>query len=87
MSSPRIVVMISFFGDDLRRLEIPLGRRVGDTLGSRSALRFDADAVVHCSTNPLFAAEITLGSLYRNVPEKELDLLQLIACRMAQLRA
>ena len=40
-------------------------------------LRFDADPTVHRSTNPLFAAEITLGSLHGNVPEKELNLLQL----------
>ena len=52
-----------------------------------NALRLDANPIVHRSTNSLFAAEITLGSLYRNVPEKELDLLQLTACRMAQLSA
>jgi len=39
-------------------------------------LRFDADAVVHRSTNPLFAAKITLGGLDRNVPEQKLDLVQ-----------
>jgi hypothetical protein len=52
-----------------------------------SATHSVADPFVHCSTNPLFAAEITLGSLHGNVPEKELYLLQLTACRMAQLRA
>jgi hypothetical protein len=54
---------------------------------AKGADMVDANPIVHCSTNSLFAAEITLCSLYRNVPKKELDLLQLTACRMAQLRA
>jgi hypothetical protein len=39
-------------------------------------LGFDADAVVHSSTNSLLAAEIAFGSLHGHVPEEELDLIQ-----------
>ena len=51
------------------------------------ALRFNADPVVQRSTNPLFTGEITLGGLDRHVAEKKLNLLQLPAGSMAQLRA
>src|SRR5438045_3041613 len=44
-------------------------------------LRFNANAVVHGSANPLFAAEVTFGYLHRNVSEEELNLLQLPACK------
>ena len=74
------------FGRVIQQEINPVVRRVGDTLGSRSALRFDADAVVHCSINPLLAAEITLVVCTETCP-KELNLLQLSAGRMAQLRA
>ena len=43
--------------------------------------------VVNRSTNPLFAAEIPLSRVHRDVAEQELDLLQLSAGGMAQLRA
>jgi hypothetical protein len=33
----------------------------------RAPLRFDVDAVVHRSANPMLAAEMTLGGLDRNV--------------------
>ena len=52
-----------------------------------SRLRFDTDAVVHGSVNPLLAAEIAFSGLDGNVPEKKLDLFQLSARSMAQLRA
>src|SRR5436305_8506475 len=61
---------------------------VGDTFPLRQwTLRFDTDAIVHCFTNPLFATEITLGSLHRNMSEQELNLFQLTSGRMAQFRA
>ena len=50
-------------------------------------LWFDTDAIVDSSTNALFAAEITLGSLHRNMSEQELNLLQLTSCRVAELCA
>ena len=50
-------------------------------------LRFDTDAVVHGSANPLLAAEIAFSCLHGDVPEKELDLLQFSTRCMAQLRA
>ena len=50
-------------------------------------LRFDADAVVHGSSDPLLAPEITFGCLHRNVSEKKLNLVQFSAGCMAQLRA
>ena len=62
-------------------------RFVGDAPRRPAPLRFDADLIVHHSANPLFAAEIAFGRLDRHVAEKELDLLQLSAGSMAQLRA
>ena len=45
---------------------------------------FDADPVIHRGPNALLAAEVSLRRLDRDVPEEELDLLQLAARRMAQ---
>jgi len=39
-------------------------------------LRFNANPIVYCSANPLFAAEIAFGRLDRDVAKQELDLLQ-----------
>jgi len=50
-------------------------------------LRFDADVVIHGTVDPLLAAEIVFSCLHGNVPEKELDLIQLSTRCMAQLRA
>ena len=50
-------------------------------------LRFDADVVIHGTVDPLLAAEIVFSCLDGNVPEKELDLIQLSTRCMAQLRA
>ena len=50
-------------------------------------LRFNTDAVVHGSANPLLAAEIAFSCLHGNVTEKELDLFQFSTRSMAQLRA
>jgi hypothetical protein len=50
-------------------------------------LRLDANAVVDGSTNPLFAAQVSLGSLDGNMPEKELNLFQFSAGCMAQFGA
>jgi hypothetical protein len=51
------------------------------------ALRFHADMIVYRSANPLLAAEIALSGLHGNMSEEKLNLLQLSACAMAQLRA
>ena len=50
-------------------------------------LRFDADVVVHGSANSPLAAEIAFSCLHRNMAEKELNLIQLSARCMAQLRS
>ena len=52
-----------------------------------AALRFYADVVVHCSANPLLAAEIAFSCLHGNVPKKELNLVQFSTRCMAQPRA
>jgi len=54
------------------------------TRRSSSASRFDADAVIDRAANPLLAAQIPLGGLNGNVPEKKLYLLQFATCGMAQ---
>ena len=48
-------------------------------------LRFDTDAVVYCSTDPLLAAEIAFSCLHGDVPKKELDLIQFSTRSMTQL--
>jgi hypothetical protein len=50
-------------------------------------LRLDTEAIIDGSTNALFAAEVSLSSLHRNMSEQELNLLQLTSCRVAELRA
>ena len=64
-------------------------RFVGDPLrwNGRRRLRFDADLVVDSSANSLLAPEIAFSRLHGNVPEKKLDLFQLSARSVAQLRA
>jgi hypothetical protein len=47
-------------------------------------LRLDSDAIVHSSTQTLFAAEVTLGSLDTDMSEQKLNLLKLSANGMAQ---
>lgn len=64
---------------------------VGHTPKGRPKLRcgLDPDLVVHGRSDPLCAAEITLGGLHRDVAEEKLDLLQLAPAarqRRAQLR-
>ena len=49
-----------------------------------SALRFDPDAIIDGGTNALLAAQIPLGGLNGNVPEKKLNLLQFATRRMAE---
>ena len=53
----------------------------------QSGFRFNAEAVVHGSTDSLLAAEITFGCLHRNMSEKELNLVQFSPGGMAQLSA
>jgi hypothetical protein len=62
------------------------GRMVADAPRSVAWLRFNADPIVHRSANALFVAEIAFGCLDRDVAKQELDLLQLSAGSMAQLR-
>jgi hypothetical protein len=49
-----------------------------------SALRFNADAIIDGAANALLAAQVPLGRLDRNVPEKKLNLLQFATRRMAE---
>ena len=56
-------------------------RRSGDLAG------FDSKVVVHRDSQFLFAAEVPLSRLYRNVPEQELNLIQLAAREMTQAGA
>ena len=66
----------------------PLERIVGIALLSEAAaLWFDAEVIIHRPLNPLLAAEIPFGCLHGHVARKELNLLQFIACGMAQLCA
>ena len=56
-------------------------------LGVGAGLRLDADVVVHSSANTLLASEVSFRRLDRNVSEQELDLFQLSARGMTELRA
>jgi hypothetical protein len=42
--------------------------------------------IIHGVPEPLFATEVPLGSLHRNVAEQELDLFQFTTCLVAQAR-
>ena len=42
-------------------------------------LRFQPDVIVHGAPEPLLAAQVSFGRLHRNVPQQELNLLQLAA--------
>jgi hypothetical protein len=44
----------------------------------------DADAIINRRTDSLFAAQIALGRLNRDMTQKELDLLQLASRSMAE---
>ena len=52
-----------------------------------STSRFDTDVVVDGSIDPLLAAKVSLSCLNRHVTKQELDLFELTARCMAQLRA
>jgi hypothetical protein len=47
---------------------------------------FDANLVVHCELEPLFAAKVSFRGLDRHVAEQELDLIELAACQLAKAR-
>jgi hypothetical protein len=47
------------------------------TGAATSRVRLDANAIIHGCSNPLLAAKVAFGSLYGNVPQEKLDLLQL----------
>jgi hypothetical protein len=49
--------------------------------------RLDTDPIVYSTANPLFAAEVALGRLDRDMAQKELDLFQFATCRVAKPRA
>ena len=44
--------------------------------------RFDSEVVIHRYPQFLFAAEVPFGCLYRNVPEQELNLIQIATGEM-----
>jgi hypothetical protein len=52
----------------------------------RSPLRSEVKKIVHWMSEILFAAEIAFRCLDRCMPQQELNLLQLTAARVAQLR-
>ena len=67
---------------------VNLSRRSPDSFGwivgnssavETSGLRLDSDTVIHGRCDPLGAAEVTLGGLHGNVPEKKLNLFQFAA--------
>jgi hypothetical protein len=45
---------------------------------------FQPDSIIHGITEPLFAAQLSLRRLHRDMPQKELNLLQLTAGLMAK---
>jgi hypothetical protein len=51
-------------------------------LGSR--IRLDANAIIDGGSNPLFAPKVALRRLNRNMPQKELDLVQIASRSMAE---
>ena len=51
---------------------------------SDSVCRIDPDFVIHGTSNPLFAAEISFGCLNRNLTEQKLDLFEFASCSMAK---
>jgi hypothetical protein len=53
---------------------------------SRGRVRLQTDVIIHGVPEPLFATEVPLGRLHRNVAEQELDLFQFTACLAAQPR-
>jgi len=53
-------------------------------MGGRSVWRLYSDSVIHRTSNPLFAAEISLGCLNRNVAEQKLDLFEFASGSMAK---
>src|SRR4051812_48482550 len=53
----------------------------------RQRLRLDSNAVVHGSSNSLFAAEVAFGCLHGNVAQKELNPVQFSSRCMAKLSA
>lgn len=72
---------------------LSLRHQVGHPLVEKSAtrpgrrvLRFNSNAVVDGSADPLYTAKISLSRPDRNVSEKELDLFQFSAGGVTQLR-
>jgi len=49
--------------------------------------RLNADPVVHCGTNALLGSQVALGSLDRQMPKEQLNLLELPAGALAQTGA
>ena len=49
----------------------------------RAALRLNSELVVNGATQPLLAAEVSLGRLNRDVPEQELNLVEFSAGKVA----
>jgi hypothetical protein len=57
---------------------------VGNPEVTARSRRLDANSIINRSPDALFAAEIAFGCLYGNVPEQELNLLQIATGRVAQ---
>ena len=53
---------------------------------SRGRVRLQTDVIIHGVPEPLFATEVPLGRLHRNVAEQELDLFQFTTSLVAQAR-
>ena len=47
-------------------------------------IRFQPDPIIYCVAETLFAAQVPLRRLHRDMPKKELNLLQLTAGLMAK---
>lgn len=46
--------------------------------------RLDSNPIVHRLVEALLAAQVFLGRLYGNMPQEELDLLQLASCAVTE---
>jgi hypothetical protein len=56
-------------------------------LWQSAVIRVEGEQIVHRLSEILLAAQVTLSRLHRGVPEQELNLLQLPAAAVAELRA
>jgi hypothetical protein len=57
---------------------------VGNPDTPSSTHRLDTNAIIHGTSDSLFAAKVSLGRLDRDVAEQELDLFQFSSCRITK---